>query len=239
MDVRDGPPDPTPRRRRRFGRRLALVALAALAAGALFVDRQVREGFADGRCRDRVRIYAAPFVVSIGASLEKSGVFTELEALGYRAVPDEPAVPGTYRRSARHLEIFLHRAPRGDGLGERPAARVDVEIEDGRVVGIAGPEPGERSPSLVLEPRQLPGVLERHWTSRAGLALGEVPPHVVDAVLAAEDVRFLKHPGLDLGSLARAVQVNWEAQEVRQGGSTITQQVVKNHFLTRDRTLLR
>ena len=58
-------------------------------------------------------------------------------------------------------------------------------------------------------------------------------------MLAAEDDRFLVHHGVDPGSLLRALRVNWVAGEVRQGGSTITQQIVKNHFLTQERTFSR
>lgn len=73
----------------------------------------------------------------------------------------------------------------------------------------------------------------------ARMRLDELPPHLPRAVLAIEDRRFYDHPGVDPVGIARALVANLRAGAVRQGGSTITQQVVKNLFLTRERTLKR
>jgi penicillin-binding protein 1A len=71
-------------------------------------------------------------------------------------------------------------------------------------------------------------------------SLEEMPPVLVEAVLAAEDARFFDHPGYDLRSIARAALVNLSEGKVLQGGSTITQQYVKNTFFRRPaRTLER
>ncbi len=69
--------------------------------------------------------------------------------------------------------------------------------------------------------------------NRALVPIERVPEHLVDAVLAAEDARFFKHPGYDIRAIARAALVNLSEGEVLQGGSTITQQYVKNTFLAR------
>ena len=66
--------------------------------------------------------------------------------------------------------------------------------------------------------------------------LAEVPEHFIDALLSMEDRRFQYHLGLDPLGLSRALYRNWEADGVVQGGSTITQQLVKNAFLSRDKT---
>ncbi|MEM9840085.1 MAG: PBP1A family penicillin-binding protein [Pseudomonadota bacterium] len=71
------------------------------------------------------------------------------------------------------------------------------------------------------------------------VTLDELPPYVVSAFLATEDRRFYQHPGFDPGSLVRASLINWTAGGVVQGGSTITQQLVKNLFLTGEQTLSR
>lgn len=69
--------------------------------------------------------------------------------------------------------------------------------------------------------------------------LEEVPPHVVKAFLASEDVRFYEHGGVDLPGILRATLKNLEAGEIVQGGSTITQQVVKSLLLSPERTYIR
>ncbi|MEM1381299.1 MAG: PBP1A family penicillin-binding protein [Pseudomonadota bacterium] len=71
------------------------------------------------------------------------------------------------------------------------------------------------------------------------VSIDTLPPYVVDAFLATEDRRFFEHPGFDPGSLVRATLINWTAGTVVQGGSTITQQLVKNLFLTGEQTIAR
>jgi len=71
------------------------------------------------------------------------------------------------------------------------------------------------------------------------LTLPEISPYLVQAVLATEDRRFFSHFGIDLFGLARAFYTNLRAGHVVQGGSTITQQLAKNLFLTPDRTMKR
>jgi penicillin-binding protein 1A len=71
------------------------------------------------------------------------------------------------------------------------------------------------------------------------VALKDLPKHLVAAVVSVEDRRFYDHFGIDLRGLARAMVVNTQAMGLRQGASTITQQVAKNLFLTPERTLTR
>jgi len=229
------------RRPRGFGGRLVrlgLWCLVGLAAWVLYLDRSVRQGFREGHWRDPVRFYAAPRRISVGLELDKAGVKEDLDALGYRAVSRAPDEPGTYRRAKDALDIHLRAAPSATSFGDGEARQVHLALEGGRVRKIVDAEEGPVG-AFELEPRPLEGLYDGHWTRRRELRLADVPPHVVDAVLAAEDARFLDHFGVDPASLMRAVQVNWRAGTVRQGGSTITQQLVKNHFLSPERTIWR
>jgi penicillin-binding protein 1B len=74
------------------------------------------------------------------------------------------------------------------------------------------------------------------WRVTPPVLLDKLPPHVPDAFLAAEDVRFRRHVGVDPIGIARALFVNIRAGGVAQGGSTIPQQIVKQRFLTNERT---
>jgi penicillin-binding protein 1A len=90
-------------------------------------------------------------------------------------------------------------------------------------------------------------VLDRHGVAigrfveerRELIALREIPPHVIDAILAAEDDGFYRHSGIDLGGMLRAAVANFKAGRIEQGASTITQQVAKNIFLNPERTYMR
>ncbi|MFN0091804.1 MAG: transglycosylase domain-containing protein [Acidimicrobiales bacterium] len=75
--------------------------------------------------------------------------------------------------------------------------------------------------------------------NRSNVRYAELPAHLVDAVVAIEDERFWRHQGIDLKALLRATRTNAETGELTQGGSTITQQLVKNALLEPDKTLSR
>jgi len=96
-----------------------------------------------------------------------------------------------------------------------------------------------RRPSLALEDRT--GRVFATFGDIVGepLRLSDLPPYLPAAAVAVEDRRFWQHPGIDPIGLARAVWVNLTSGRVVQGGSTITQQVAKNLFLTNARTLRR
>jgi len=157
-------------------------------------------------------------------------------AIGSRAAAGEAAPrPGTYRLRGETLSVGLRRFPTPAGWdGGRPLV---VEVRSGRVarLTIAG-LPVART---AIEPPLLasfygPAVEER-WPVR----LDELPPHVVQAVLAAEDEGFFHHSGLSARGIARAAWVDLRSRELRQGGSTITQQLVRTLYLSRRRSLLR
>lgn len=218
--------------------RVGLWSLLAAGAFVFYLDRTVQTGFGVDQWRDPVRFYAAPPKISIGLAIDDAGIPGELATRDYRAVEGTPGEPGTYRRSADQLEIHLRAAPVSDAFGDRAAHRVRIVLQEGRVLEIVDENDG-RVGAVALEPLPLDGLFDAHWTGRRKLRIEDVPPSVVDAVLAAEDARFLDHIGLDFTSLARAARVNWRAGEVKQGGSTITQQLIKNHFLTQERTVWR
>jgi penicillin-binding protein 1A len=94
-------------------------------------------------------------------------------------------------------------------------------------------------PSVVVDRAGRP-VAEFYAERRRMTPLGEIPPHVIEAFLASEDASFFDHRGVDLAALVRATLANLRAGgAVRQGGSTITQQLAKNLLLTPERTVVR
>ena len=96
-----------------------------------------------------------------------------------------------------------------------------------------------RRPSLVIKAND--GTVLASYGDYHGGALGydEMPPNLIQAVLATEDRRFFDHPGIDLFGVARAMMNNVMAGELREGASTITQQLAKNLFLSSERTIRR
>ncbi len=96
-----------------------------------------------------------------------------------------------------------------------------------------------RPPSIQIIDRQGRDIAVRGAHAQAPIPVAELPPHVRQAVLATEDRRFYSHSGVDPYSLARATVRNLQAGRVVEGGSTLTQQLTKNVFLTPEQTLTR
>ncbi|MCU0253482.1 MAG: transglycosylase domain-containing protein, partial [Acidobacteria bacterium] len=223
---------------------LRLGALSALAAAFAFwgwlavagagseAVRALQQNPADAP----VDVLAAPTLVRPGASADLAALVRQLAALGYRPVSGRPRAPGEYRRQGSALEIWrrAHRGPRG------PVAQafVRIEVDQGAVVALAD-ERGARLRSFGLEPVRLGAFRGPVLMERRPLALKDFPLRLVQAVLAAEDARFLDHGGVDPAGVARAAWHNVVSDGPLQGGSTITQQVIKNRVVGTDRTVQR
>ena len=93
--------------------------------------------------------------------------------------------------------------------------------------------------SIELEPELISGIFEGEWEQRRLVRLSQIPPTLINAILAAEDHRFYEHHGVDLVRTIKAAYIDFTSGHVRQGGSTLTQQLMKNFFLTRERSYQR
>jgi penicillin-binding protein 1B len=114
---------------------------------------------------------------------------------------------------------------------------VRVSFQGGRVAGLVTDEvPLE---SFTLEPEILTNDLSSKTGKRNTLGYSDIPPLLVQAILSIEDRRFFEHPGLDVFGVARAMLRNAGDERIGQGGSTITQQLVKNTYLSPERSFRR
>ena len=187
--------------------------------------------------RSESRIYAAPFELAPGRSVWDYALEDRLKRLDYTRVRGRrPNAPGEFFWGNEVFWIF-RRAHRLDGE-EHPAELLGLPLGDGgMILGVQSDGEGDAKPWL--EPELLSETLEGDRAPRRRLALDAVPEYVWRSVLAAEDARFFEHSGLDARSLARALLANARAGKVTQGGSTITQQLIKNRDLTPERSLSR
>ncbi len=210
---------------------------------------RVSQHFALDGFRQPSRLYGRMLELTPGASCRLAELAGQLSRQGYEREPAaavgaaEPpqaageAVPrpGTYRLRGESLSVGLRRFPTPAGWdGGRPLV---VEVRAGQVARLL--VAGQPVARAAIEPPLLasfygPAVEER-WPVR----LDELPLLVVQAVLAAEDDGFFHHSGLSARAIARAAWVDLRGRELRQGGSTITQQLVKTLYLSRRRSLLR
>src|SRR6185369_4327195 len=190
------------------------------------------------------RLYTAGLPFIPGRPLPLPYLRRQLAVRGYRQVGGTPRSPGTWATVPGGVEIFVRGfrdAP--DPAGHGGPERVRLELEDGSALARVrrlGGVPGGLPPDLAHPPRLEPVVaawlMDDHRVRRTWVPLARVPTVVRDAVVAAEDRRFYSHHGLDLRSNIRALVVNLKAGGVREGGSTITQQLARGLFLGPERT---
>ena len=210
-----------------------LVAVAALAVFALELDVRVRNEFEGRRFALPARIYARPLELHAGLRIAQADVEDELRELGYRDVPRDDE-SGWFRKNGNELNIAVRPFVFWDGA--QPARRLRVAFADGHVASLSDSD-GKALPLARLEPLPIGGIYPAGNEDRVLVRLADVPKHLVDALIATEDRKFFSHMGFDPRALARAAASI--ATGRMQGGSTITQQLVKNFFLTPERTLRR
>ena len=188
-----------------------------------------RFGRAEGRRATLVYSQGQP--LGPGVNIRLVDLAGTLARLKYTETRTPPTAPGQFQRAGGAWEIFL----RGDG--GNGAHRVRLEVQDDRIARVT--EDGQNIPAAALEPELLMSIAHRPGEDHRPVRLDEVSPVLVNAVLAAEDHRFYLHGGLDARGLARAVLVNVRAGRFVQGGSTITQQLVKVRLLGSKQTIFR
>ena len=177
-------------------------------------------------------VYAAPQPLTAGVHVRHADLAGTLARLHYAETRDAPQAPGQFRRSAARWELSLRGLPGAGG-----AQRVQLDLKDDRIVRVS--RDGRDIGAASLEPEVLTSAGDRPGEEYRPVQLAETPLILMQAVLAAEDHRFFEHKGVDARGLLRALWVNFRAGRVAQGGSTITQQLVKNRLLDPKRTIAR
>jgi len=215
---------------------LAGVGLGLLVPWTMYLNHQVTTEF-EGRKWDLPsRVYARSLELYPGLRLSPVDLETELKAAGYRK-SDQLGKPGNYRASGREFEI--HRRAFRFSEGQEAARRFKLSLNSGEVTKLSDSGNGASIDLVRLEPAEIASIYPLHKEDRSLVRLEQAPPLLVMGLQAVEDRNFKNHPGLDFRGIARAAFANLRAGKAVQGGSTLTQQLVKNYFLNNDRTLLR
>ena len=225
-------------RGRRFLRavawRAAVLVLVFGAGYTVWLDIRVRAQFEGKRWALPARVYARPAEVWVGATMGPDVLEDELRRSGYH-LDDRPRRPGSYRRAGNSFVIETREFRYWDSV--EPARRVEIDFDAGGVRRLDAS--GQAMPLLRLDPPLIGRIYPRHHEDRIKVRLDEAPPVLVAGLIVVEDHRFFDHHGVSLLAIARAAWVNLRAASVVQGGSTLTQQLAKNLFLSSERTLLR
>jgi len=223
----------------RWWRLAVLIVLLLVAMFSLYLDYRVRDEFQGRRFAVPARVYARPLELYVGAKLTPGQVEQELRQLGYHEGLNDGASEesaGRYQRDGDTLEIATRPFVFWDGA--QPAQLLHIVFRQGKVDTLRASDSSKDIALARLEPPQIGGIYPAHNEDRILVKLDDVPPHLVQALLASEDRKFYSHVGIDPRGLARALVSTVSGGGV-QGGSTLTQQLVKNFFLTSERTLTR
>ncbi|MCQ4226470.1 penicillin-binding protein 1B [Stutzerimonas stutzeri] len=215
--------------------KLSIVGLVILAGFAIYLDAVVQEKFSGKRWTIPAKVYARPLELFVGQKLDKNDFLAELDALGYRR---ERSVSGPGGASVAGNDIELHTRGFQFYEGAEQSQRLRVRFSGDFVAGLSSAN-GNTLPVARLEPVLIGGLYPAHNEDRILIKLDQVPPYLVETLVAVEDREFFNHFGVSPKSIARAVWVNLTAGQVRQGGSTLTQQLVKNFYLTNERSMTR
>ncbi|HET9391365.1 MAG TPA: penicillin-binding protein 1B [Steroidobacteraceae bacterium] len=209
--------------------------LLVLAGGIywIYLDHVVTRQFEGRRWTLPAQIYAAPVELYAGLQLSQADLEDELQRLQYRRV-DRLQRAGTYRAQGSRIEISLRAARFADET--RPAGLLSVST-DGSGIQSLRDGAGRDVPIIRLEPLLIGSIFPIHGEDRIVVTPQEVPPLLPAALKAVEDRNFDHHHGIDPMGIVRAMWVDVRAGQIEQGGSTLTQQLVKSYFLNPRQTL--
>ena len=213
-----------------------LLAVGGASAYVAWLDHTVRSQFEGKRWSVAATVYARPLELYAGRPLSPGQLASELEAANYRERADA-AGNGSWSRQGATVDITTRAFDHWDG--HEPSRRVRVRFADGHVQTVEDRDSGGTLGLVRLDPAAIGAIAPTRREDRLLVTLDDVPVTLIGGLLAVEDRRFHRHFGISPSGIARAAIANIRAGRIVQGGSTLTQQLVKNFYLTSDQTLAR
>ncbi|OOR88057.1 penicillin-binding protein 1B [Moraxella caviae] len=217
---------------------ITLLVLAALYV--YFLNNTIINKFENRKWDIPATVYSRPLTMSVGAPIDANDLTAWLNLLNYDKISANKAQKsikqGSYYQSGDTFTIYTRGFNYGDGDNEARQI-IKVHFTDNHIARLQSSEPNT-SGIVRLEPVKIGGIYPENNEDRLLLTAGNVPRPLVDALIATEDRAFYEHFGVSIRGTARALLANATGKST-QGGSTITQQLIKNFYLSQERTLKR
>jgi penicillin-binding protein 1B len=205
----------------------------------IYLDSKVKNAFDQQAWEIPAKVYARPLNFSIGQALSISDLVKELKLLGYRK-KIKATSNGEYEQYQN--TFVINTRPFNFWDGGQSSQTIQLSIENQQVSQLIDFSSQQAINFLRLDPLLLGNIQvnpNRTAEDRQLVTLESLPSHFVSALLVSEDRDFYEHWGVSIKGTARALWRNISAGEITQGGSTLTQQLMKNHFLSNERSLWR
>jgi penicillin-binding protein 1B len=199
------------------------------------LDGEVRLKFGQLQWQVPTTVYAQPLKLAVGTRMDAPTLLQELDASQYRN-DGIGSDPGSFAHEGDRFRI----GSRGfvDTSGPVAPSKVEVQLAGGNVVALRS-QTGSVLTTATLDPSRIAALYGSTQEERELIRAADVPPLFVAGLQAVEDRTFKTHHGVDVWGILRAMVVNAREGEMRQGGSTLTQQLVRGLFLNNDRSLKR
>ncbi|MEQ1531024.1 MAG: transglycosylase domain-containing protein, partial [Methylococcales bacterium] len=216
---------------------LVFLGFAFVLASYLgYLDYNVRKQFEGKRWAIPARVYANPVELYVGYQISGEKFEALLEDLHYRP-EDHLDADGTYTKEGREITVKTREFTFWDQ--KQPSVVLRLTFDDNGIASIVDMEQNKDLALVRMDPVQIGSLYPTIKEDRILIKLEEAPDALIKGLLASEDRDFYSHFGVSFRGIARAMWANMMAGGMVQGGSTITQQLVKNFYLTSERRLSR
>ncbi|QIR13650.1 penicillin-binding protein 1B [Shewanella aestuarii] len=216
--------------------KLTLIGIAFVTFYAIYLDQIIAQKFEGQKWHLPAQVFSRSMALYPGAAVNHPQLMAELKLLGYRKVAN-PRQVGEFSASSTKIELW--RRPFLHPEGNQAEQRVMITFDDLGVSSVKRMSDMRELAVFHLEPVLLDRIIAGDGEDRLFVPTAEIPSMVVESLLLVEDRSFYDHHGVNPFAIARAALVNLTAGRAVQGGSTLTQQLAKNFFLTSERSLIR
>lgn len=217
-----------------FGLLASVLLAIPFSVWVWFLDKELVASFEGQKWQVPAEVYSAPTILRTGDAWRKQDLANSLKQAGYRFGVNSQQVGWAAQSSTK---VSAHLRPFSDHTGTYPPQRRIFSFENGQlhIRDLAG----HLIDRAILEPQLIGHLYGGNTENRELLTFEQIPPLLIQTLLSVEDRHFYDHWGISFKGIARAMWVNFQSGQRRQGGSTLTQQLIKNMYLTSERSYIR